>query len=161
MRRARSRTSHPAALLCYAIAMLIAGAFALAADDAAAQKDLAQLAGEWQMVSGVADGFSIPDEMARNFKRACKDGEVTVTNGPQLVMRAKITVDPTKTPKTIDFQIIDGPTKGKTQLGIYELKDDQLKSCFGAPDAARPTDFASKPGDAWTLTVWKRKPAKD
>jgi uncharacterized protein (TIGR03067 family) len=132
-----------------------------AADDAQAPKDLAQLQGEWQMVSGVANGFAIPEEMTRNFKRVCKDDELTVTNGDQLIMRAKITLDPTKTPKTIDFKVIDGPTKGKTQLGIYELTGDQLKSCFAAPDDPRPTDFDSKSGQERTSTVWKRKPAKE
>ena len=96
----------------------------------------------------------------RDFKRVCKGDELTVTNGEQLVMRAKITLDPTKTPKTIDYKVIDGPTKGTTQHGIYELTGDELKSCFGAPDAERPTDFDSKSGDQRTSTVWKRKPAK-
>jgi|tagenome__1003787_1003787.scaffolds.fasta_scaffold19839215_2 uncharacterized protein (TIGR03067 family) len=163
MRTTRFRLCYVTNLLGCIAVLLIGAAVARAVDDdaaGAAQKDLAQLEGEWQLVSGVADGFQIPAEMARNFKRVCKDGEVTVTNGEQLVMRAKITVDPTKTPKTIDFQIVDGPTKGKTQLGIYELNGDELKSCFAAPDGARPTEFASKAGDRFTSTVWKRKPAK-
>ena len=74
-------------------------------------------------------------------------------------MKAKITIDPTKKPKTIDYQVIDGPTKGKKHLGIYELAGDTLKSCFGAPGAERPTDFTSKPGDKHTATVWKRAKA--
>jgi len=34
---------------------------------------------------------------------------------------------------------------------------DTFKSCFGKPDAERPTDFTSKPGDGRTLSVWKRE----
>ena len=40
---------------------------------------------------------------------------------------------------------------------IYELEGDMVKFCFGAPDAARPADFTSKPGDRRTLSVWKRE----
>ncbi|HEV8605792.1 MAG TPA: TIGR03067 domain-containing protein [Tepidisphaeraceae bacterium] len=118
--------------------------------------DLSQLQGEWLMISGVADGFALPDGMARNFKRVCRSNELTVTNGAQLIMKATITLDQTKIPKTIDYDVIDGPTKGKKHLGIYELNGDTLKSCFAAPDAPRPTDFSSTSGDRQTFSIWKR-----
>ncbi len=72
-------------------------------------------------------------------------------------MKARITIDPSKKPKTIDYDVIDGPTKGKRHLGIYELDGDTFKSCFGAPGAERPTDFTSKPGDGRTSTVTRTK----
>jgi hypothetical protein len=50
----------------------------------------------------------------------------------------------------------DGFTKGKKQLGIYELDGDTLKSCFAKPGEERPTDFTSKPGEGRTLSIWKR-----
>jgi hypothetical protein len=56
-------------------------------------------------------------------------------------------------------EMIDGFTKGKKQLGIYELGGDTFKSCFGGPGAARPTDFTSMPGDRRTVSVWKREKA--
>ena len=111
------------------------------------------------MVSGTADGYPIPAEMIPNSKRVCKGDEITATVGGQLVLKARITIDPSKQPKTIDYDVLDGPTKGKKHLGIYELEGDTLKSCFGAPGAERPTDFTSKPGDQRTSTVWKRAKA--
>jgi hypothetical protein len=76
-------------------------------------------------------------------------------------MKAKIIVDPSKKPKTIDYDVIDGPAKGKKLLGIYELEGDTLKSCFAAPDAERPTDFTGKEGERRTVSTWKhdKKPA--
>jgi uncharacterized protein (TIGR03067 family) len=109
-------------------------------DNQAVKKDLAQLEGEWSMVSGTADGFPIPDAMLPNSKRVCKGDELTATVGGQLVMKAKITIDPTRKPKTIDYQVIDGPTKGKKHLGIYEVDGATMKSCFAAPGAERPAD---------------------
>jgi hypothetical protein len=72
-------------------------------------------------------------------------------------LKATITVDPSKNPKTMDYQMTEGVTKGKTQLGIYELDGDTFRSCFSAPGAERPTEFTTKPGDQRTLTVWKRE----
>ena len=133
---------------------------ARAGDSEAAKKDLAQLQGEWFMVSGSAEGQPMPDELRKQMKRVCTGDEATVTISGQVYIKAKITVDPSKTPKTIDYQMTGGFTKGKTQLGIYELDGDTFKSCFGKAGAERPTDFTSKPGDGRTLSVWKReKPA--
>ncbi len=128
-----------------------------AEDDRAMKKDMAQLQGQWSMVSGSADGYVMPDGMRGNSKRVCKGDETTVTVGGQLFMKAKFTIDPSRKPKTIDYKMIDGPTKGKKQMGIYELDGDTVKFCFGPVGAERPADFTSKPGDGRTLSVWKRE----
>jgi len=128
-----------------------------AADNEAVKNDMAQLQGEWSMMSGIADGQPMPEEMLKHMKRICKGDETTVTTAGQIFLKAKVTIDPSKKPKTIDYQMTEGPTKGKKQLGIYEVDGDTLKSCFGKPDAERPTDFTSKPGEGRTLSVWKRE----
>jgi uncharacterized protein (TIGR03067 family) len=143
------------------LTIVVATAFtaiaAHAEDNAAVKKDLARLQGEWSMQSATADGLELPEAMRSGFKRICKDNELTVKNGDQLIMRAKITIDPSKTPKTIDYDVVEGPTKGKKHLGIYEFDGDTLKSCFAAPDMERPTDFTSKQGEKRTLSVWKHE----
>ena len=132
---------------------------AWAEDSEAAKRDLARLQGEWSMVSGSADGQPMPDEMRAQMKRVCKGDETTTTLGTRVFLKAKITLDPSKQPRTIDYQMTDGPTKGKTQLGIYEVDGDTFRSCFAKPGDERPTDFTSKPGDGHTLSVWKREKA--
>src|SRR5262245_49301280 len=122
----------------------------------AAKGDLAQLQGEWSMVLGSADGLPMPEETRKQMKRICKGDEATTMMGDQIYLKAKITLDPSKKPKTIDYQMIEGFTKGKTQLGIYEIEGDTFKACFGAPGDPRPTDFTTKAGDHRTLSVWKR-----
>jgi uncharacterized protein (TIGR03067 family) len=131
-----------------------------AADDKQAiAKDMAQLQGDWSMVSGTTDGFPIPPQMVSNSKRVCKGDELTVIVGGQLIMKAKIALDASKKPKTMDYDVTAGPNKGKKLSGIYELDGDTFKSCFAAPGAERPTDFTSKSGEKQTLTVWKRNKA--
>lgn len=126
----------------------------------AIQSDIPQMQGEWRMIDSTVDGMTLPGMMMTSFKRVCTGNEVVVTNGAQLIMKATITVDQTKNPKTIDYDVSDGPTKGSRHLGIYELDGDTLKSCFGDPFSTRPPDFTSKAGDRRTYTVWKRVTAQ-
>jgi uncharacterized protein (TIGR03067 family) len=130
---------------------------ACGAENEAVKKDLAQLQGEWSMVSGFADGQPMPEQTLKQMKRVCKGDEATTTMAGRLYIKAKISIDPSKKPKSIDYQMTDGFTKGKKQLGIYEVEGDRFRSCFSKPGAERPTDFTSKPGDGRTLSVWKRE----
>jgi uncharacterized protein (TIGR03067 family) len=123
---------------------------------AAAKVDQQKLQGEWTMASGSADGYPMPENMRSSARRTCKDDVTTVTVGGQLILKAKFKLDPSAKPKTIDYEANDGPTKGKTHLGIYEINGDTVKFCFGAPGAERPTEFNSKAGDQRTLSVWKQ-----
>ena len=126
-----------------------------AADDDAIKKDLAQLQGAWTMVSGSADGQPMPEEMRKEMKRLCKGDELTVMMGERIFLKAKFTIDPSMKPKTIDYDMTEGFSKGKKQLGIYELNGDTFKACFNSPGAERPAEF--KAGDGLTLSEWKRQ----
>ncbi len=133
---------------------LLAGA-GRAAD--AAKEEQARLEGEWSMVSGEIDEQPLPAEYVKGAKRVARAGETTVTIGGRLFMKARYTIDPGKSPKTIDYVMTGGPTKGKTQLGIYELDGDKVKFCFAAPGKERPKEFTTKEGSGRTLSVWKRE----
>lgn len=137
----------------------LSASLVLAADDEAVKKDLAQLQGEWTMVSGSANGEAMPEEMRKEMKRLCKGDEITVMMGEQVFLKAKLMLDPSKKPKTIDYDMTEGFTKGKKQLGIYELNGDTFKACFSSPGSERPTEF--KAGDGLTLSEWKRKKSED
>src|SRR5258706_15982605 len=143
-------------LSLFLVAFAVSISSVCADENEAVTNDLAALQGEWSMVSGSADGQPMPDDMRKQMKRVCKGDETTTTMAGKVFIKAKITIDPSKKPKTIDYQMTEGFTKGKTQLGIYEVDGDTFKSCFAKPDAERPADFTSKPGDGHTLSVWKR-----
>src|SRR2546426_11648579 len=114
----------------FALLLLLNVVDAAAADSEAAKKDQAQLQGHWSMLSGTADGQPMPDSMLRGARRVCKGDQTTVTISGELFMQAKFTLDPSATPKKIDYQMIAGPTKGKQQLGIYQIEGDTVKFCF-------------------------------
>ena len=98
--------------------------------------------------------------MLADSKRVCKEDETTVTVGGQLIMKAKFRLDASKTPKTIDYDVIDGPTKGKKHLGIYELNGDDLRLCVGRIGRPRPTNFAAADGSKHILTTYRRAEPK-
>ena len=66
-------------------------------------------------------------------------------------------VDPSKKPHTIDITFTDGPEKGTTSLGIFEVDGDTYKLCLSQKGPTRPTEFVAKPGTGFVLEVLKRE----
>jgi uncharacterized protein (TIGR03067 family) len=124
-----------------------------AADD---KEDMDRFEGEWSGVSLVLNGQVLPADFVKSFRRVVKGNETTVLNGGQVILKATYTVDASKSPRTIDYQITLGPDKGKMQLGIYEFEGETVKVCLSQPGSDRPTEFASKAGDGRTFGVWKK-----
>src|SRR5262249_51939298 len=120
------------------------------------KKEMALLQGEWAMVSGEIDGKAMPEEFLKGAKRTAKGDETTIVISGQVFMKATFTIDPAKKPKTIDYTMTEGFTKGKKQLGIYEIEGETVKFCFASPGKDRPKEFTAKEGSGNTLSVWKR-----
>lgn len=115
-----------------------------------------EIEGEWNLVSAVMDGKPMDESMVSWVKRVTHGNQSTVTAGPQVMLKVEFTADTSKSPRTIDYVNVVGANKGKTQAGIYEIKDGLLTFCIAAPGTERPKKFESAKGDDRTLTVWKR-----
>lgn len=122
------------------------------------QTDLEKLQGTWQLVSGVVDGKKLPDEEVKNTQIVIKDNTFVLPNvsGVGTSPKGTFIINPNSDPKQVDSTATDGPNVGKVSLGIYEVKGDSQKTCFGPPGGPRPTEFSSKPGSGNILQVWKR-----
>ena len=115
-----------------------------------------EIEGEWAMVSAVFGGKPLADDMVKWCKRVTR-GEVTqIFAGPQVMLDASFMLDPSHTPRRIDYQNRSGAKKGQPQAGIYELSDESLRICVAAPGDSRPSEFVSANGDGRSLTIWKR-----
>ena len=141
-----------------AVALCLTLAVAARADDEAdkskdkadAKADQAAIQGAWKVVGTEEDGQKNenPDEIVIRFEGE----EVSQTKGGQQVDPATFKLDEKAKPKTLDLTPLQGPDKGKTIKGIYELTGDSLKICLAAPggpgaaDAPRPTEFKSGNG---------------
>jgi uncharacterized protein (TIGR03067 family) len=86
-----------------------------------------------------------------------KGNQYTLNAGTGESVQGIQTVDITKSPKTIDATDGRGPNKGKTILGIYEIKGDEFKVSFSMPGKPRPTKFTTEKDESgqW-VHIWKR-----
>src|SRR5260370_37186288 len=141
-----------------AFLILVAG-LTIAADDskdAAVKKDLEQLKGNWVATFYVKDSKPAPEADLKMMKLSADGDQVTFTKGKD-VRKSVYKLDPIQKPKALDIVMIDGPDKGKTLMGIYELTGDDFKICLAILDKPRPKEFAAKPETI--LETWKREKA--
>jgi uncharacterized protein (TIGR03067 family) len=145
----------------YAVLVLAAG-LSVAADDAKKDpldEEYAKFEGTWQIVSLEVDAMRIPAETIKESRLIIKGKEFTMKE-KIATYKGAFTIDPGKKPKTIDLKFTEGPEKGNTSLGIYELDGDDFKLCLTITAKDRPTEFASKAKSGLGLEVLKREKAK-
>ena len=125
--------------------------------DDGVKKELKKLQGTWATVSIEAAGEKVTDkDKIKARKLTIKGDKYTLKVGDEMV-QGTIEINPTRKPKRIDVKPNTGSNKGKTSLGIYELKGDNLKICLGPPGKERPTEFATQAEAAQQLVVYKRE----
>lgn len=145
----------------YAFCLLMA-VCSTAVDDKAdrIKRDYERLSGTWRLIRALEDGKEVPEDVARNTRLVTKGDQFTILGDTGLGTSPSGTfrIDPTKRPKTVDSLQGNGPHKGETILGIYEIIDDDNKrACWAPPGKPRPTDFTSEPGSGHLLQYWRRE----
>ena len=117
-----------------------------------------KLEGDWvvETIEGPKD-----DTPPGTITMRIADGKISIKEGKREKSDdAGYTVDATRKPATIDIRPELGP-KDKVVLGIFEVKGDTLKLCFGRETGERPTEFK---GDAakgvMFITLKRAKPEK-
>jgi uncharacterized protein (TIGR03067 family) len=125
------------------------------AKDEAVKKEMKALAGTWEATKVKPTG---QDEVAPPPGTLLlvigADGKYSEKLMGMENETGTLTVDPSKTPKTLDLMILEGNDKGKKQFGLYELKGDTLTIAFAEPGKDRPADLAGKGADA--IVTFKR-----
>jgi uncharacterized protein (TIGR03067 family) len=122
------------------------------------RRDLEQMQGSWQCASYTVDGMRLPEDTAQAMFRTVKGDGYTIFRFEKVIGKGTIKLDATKNPREIDAMTAATPTrKGGLIRGIYEVSDDTLRLCFGAPGKERPREFKSEPGSGHTLTTWARE----
>jgi uncharacterized protein (TIGR03067 family) len=114
------------------------------------------LEGEWAMEAGVINGAVMGPDLVTWCRRITRGDITAVVAGPQTMLKARFTLDQSKTPHAIDYVNLEGANKGKSQAGICEWKGGTLSICMAAPGKPRPGEFASKPKDGRSYTTWRR-----
>lgn len=133
-----------------ALAVLIVVAlWAVAAlQDCQAEDAKGEFEGTWDLIYLEHDGKEVKPQP--NTKAINTAGRFSVKVGDKIVASGTSKLDPSQKPKTLDLTYTDGPDKGKTLKGIYEVDGDMARFCRAAtPEQDRPTEFktsASSPG---------------
>lgn len=112
-----------------------------------ARTELRALQGTWKAVALEAAGTPLPKDGLPPFTMVIAADGKSIGRVPDEEFRFTITVDPKKSPKTMDNLHESGAQKGKMQYGIYKLDGDKLTVCMtprGAAASDRPKDFTSK-----------------
>jgi uncharacterized protein (TIGR03067 family) len=109
-----------------AIAALLLSSVGFAADDEPKRNVAEALKGSWSAVSFKEGGRSAPDDLIKKLKRSFDGKNYTNTVDGQVIEEGGYTIDATKTPKTIDFDIRRGAGQGKKQLAIFQIEGDKL-----------------------------------
>jgi uncharacterized protein (TIGR03067 family) len=115
-------------------------------------QDLNLLQGAWTIESLVMDGMAMPGGGARIMIA----GDRFTTSGMGAAYHGTVAVHAETSPKSFDLHFLDGPEKGNTSLGIYELTGDTWKICLTTRGNVRPTEFAAPPGTGIALEVLRR-----
>jgi uncharacterized protein (TIGR03067 family) len=133
----------------------------------AENKDEEVFKGEWRLVGWEDSGKRAPEDsvkMIPGFR--IKEGEMTIWGRDRMDNdtkdKAKIKIDPGKSPKQIDLTVVDGPRKGQVLVGIYTVEKGKLLICVnadGSDRTERPQQFSTRPGSGeWLLTFEPSKP---
>ena len=120
------------------------------------EKEMKKFQGPWTIDSSVTGGTEIPAEQLKGFIMTFEGNKHTLKLGDKVLQVGTQKIDPSKSPKSIDVTMSEGPEKGAVMLGIYELDGDTLKVCFDPEGKKRPTEFTSPKGSSLFLNVHKR-----
>ena len=135
---------------------------AAAPDKKDATEDLAALQGTWRAATSEMDGEKQPEDDVKQHTLVFSGDTMTVNKSGDMVMKGKVTLDPSQKPGHLDFKLEENPANpddvGKTLTGIYEVKGDELKWCFILPDRSdRPKEFKSESGSGQIYATLKRE----
>ena len=144
------------ALLCTLVFAASGGSGALADEKADLEKEARKFQGTWTFESSEAGGKKLPIGELKGLILTFEGHKHTVKKGDEVIQVGTQKLDPSKSPKTIDVTLVEGPNKGAVMLGIYEIDGDELKVCFDTQGKKRPTEFKSAPGSENFVNVHKR-----
>ena len=138
--------------------LLVATATADDTQEKAIEKDRQQIKGTWRIVKLEVNGNQAAEQDARKLTvvNGLDDTWALFSEGKEIAKGTNV-LNPTQTPKTIDFTITDGDSKDKKFVGIYELGEKSRKLCFAPAEKERPKEFAAPTGSEQIFVVFERE----
>jgi uncharacterized protein (TIGR03067 family) len=118
-------------------------------------EDLAKLQGKWKVETLEMDGAAFA---LRAFPDAAieVEGDRFTSRGMGAVYGGTLEVDASESPKRLSMKFTEGPEKGNTNRGIYELRGDEWKLCLSMTGGAAPEKFGTSAGSGHALETLRR-----
>src|ERR1035441_4910465 len=121
------------------------------------ERDLEMLQGTWTIVHLEMDGRKMSGGAARIVVR----GNRFTTIAMGAAYEGTVVVHQTTAPKSFELHFEQGPEKGNTNLGIYELDGDTWRICLATRGSERPNEFAAPPGTGIAMETLQRGTAAE
>jgi len=131
----------------FGVLLVLTTPLVLCAGDDDRDKELKSLQGKWKAVSLEAGGKPLPKEAVPEFFFIVGANGKSIGQMGKSTYESQLSVDPKKTPKTIENLHESGMFKGQKQLGIYKLEGGKWIVCMSMPGVAesdRPKTFDTK-----------------
>jgi uncharacterized protein (TIGR03067 family) len=122
----------------------------------AIEEEFKRFEATWRFVAIEVAGQKIPEKAFEKDTLVLKGKRFASFVGGKMV-HGDFKIDPLAKPKTIDIIFTEGPGKGHSQKGIYELDGDTQKICIAGPDQPRPTEFDTKAESGHIIEILKRE----
>jgi uncharacterized protein (TIGR03067 family) len=118
--------------------------------------DLGQLQGTWYIVTLEIEGAKLVSS-AYAGAHIIIDGSKFTSIAMGAKYSGTIELDPSTDPKTFRMKFLDGPEKGNTNFGIYDLVGDTWRFCLSMTGGPAPKEFATTPNSGQALEVLNRE----
>ncbi len=118
---------------------------------------LERLEGIWWAVELVMNGMPLPPPMLAMIRRVGARNQVRVAMGEQVMLDARLRIDPATAPVAIDYWQTCEPGGAALQLGILRWLGEEAQFCMAPPGQPRPEDFSCVAGSGRVLSRWRRQ----
>ena len=118
-------------------------------------EDLEKLQGTWSVTHLELNGTTLPPATYADAKIILTaDKFKSLSMGA--IYEGRIELDPAKNPKTLKMIFTEGPERGNTNFGIYDLNADTWKLCLSITGGPAPNSFTTTPSSGCALQILTR-----
>ena len=112
--------------------------------------------GTWEMVRAECEGEAAPELVVQRTEIELVHGDYRVRFAGRITDRGRFEIDAATNAPRLILHGVEGPNAGRTIPGLFQLKGDRLRVCYGL-DGVTPAAFATQPGDQRYLATYRRR----
>jgi len=119
-------------------------------------EELGKLQGTWSIIFLEVEGLT-PAPNVYAGSTIVVEGNRFTTRAMGAVYGGTIELNADVVPNQFKMKFTEGPEKGNTNNGIYELDGDRWRFCLNIKGGPAPTEFATSPGSGRALETLNRE----